>query len=82
MSTELHLSIKSYFESTPVLEWSYLDFLKTLKTYCVSEERSLDDLKSIWRKRYLCFLSNCLIREEEHDIGVKERIAFLIQQVS
>ncbi|CAB4395601.1 unnamed protein product [Rhizophagus irregularis] len=80
MSTELHLSIKSYFESTPVLAWSYLDFLKTLKTYCVSEERSLDDLKSIWRKRYLCFLSNCLIKEEEHDNGIKERIAFLIQQ--
>ncbi|PKY57164.1 hypothetical protein RhiirA4_549548 [Rhizophagus irregularis] len=57
MSTELHLSIKSYFE-----------------------KRSLDDLKSIWRKRYLCFLSNCLIREEEHDNGAKERIAFLIQQ--
>ncbi|CAG8572171.1 12169_t:CDS:2 [Funneliformis mosseae] len=45
MSTELHFSIKSYFESTPVLAWSYLDFLKTLKSYCVSEERSLDDLK-------------------------------------
>ncbi|CAB4430271.1 unnamed protein product [Rhizophagus irregularis] len=46
----------------------------------MASERSLDDLKSIWRKRYLCFLSNCLIREEEHDNGAKERIAFLIQQ--
>ncbi|CAG8573790.1 17908_t:CDS:2 [Funneliformis caledonium] len=51
MSTELHFSIKSYFESTPVLAWSYLDFLKTLKSYCILEERSLDDLKSIWRKQ-------------------------------
>ncbi|CAI2181397.1 8466_t:CDS:2 [Funneliformis geosporum] len=30
-----------------------------------------NDLKSIWRKRYLTFLSNFLIEEEEHDNGIK-----------
>ena len=81
MTTELDLSIKSYFDSTPVLAWSYLGFLKALKSYCVSGEHSLDDLKAIWRKRYLTFLSKFLIEEEGHDNGIKERVTFLIQQV-
>ncbi|CAG8723401.1 866_t:CDS:2, partial [Funneliformis mosseae] len=46
-----------------------------LKTNCVSEVRSQ---KSIWRKRYLTYLSNVLI--EEQDGISKERVTFLIQQ--
>ncbi|CAG8768713.1 3709_t:CDS:2, partial [Acaulospora morrowiae] len=70
--------IKSYFESKPALEWSYLDFLKSLRPYCVSEEHSLDDQQAIWRKRYLTFLSNVL--EEEQDYDIKERVTFLLRQ--
>ena len=76
----LDWKIKSYFESTPALEWSYLDFLKSLRPYCVSGEHSLDDQQSIWRKRYLTFLSNVL--EEEQDYDIKERVTFLLRQVS
>ncbi|CAH1755761.1 13780_t:CDS:2 [Entrophospora sp. SA101] len=79
MSTELDLSIKSYFESTPVLLWSYLGFLKTLKSYCISEEHSMDDLKSIWRKRYINFLSDFLAKKE-HDGDIKRRVTLLIRQ--
>ncbi|CAG8724893.1 4678_t:CDS:2, partial [Funneliformis mosseae] len=64
--------------STPVSEWSYMGFLEALKTNCVSEVRSLADQKSIWRKRYLTYLSNVLIEEQD---GInKERVTFLIQQ--
>ncbi|CAG8527048.1 6170_t:CDS:10 [Paraglomus brasilianum] len=78
MSAELDLSIKSYFDSTPVSLWSYLGFLKTLKSYCISKEYLLDDLKSIWRKRYINFLSNFL--EKEHDNDIKNRVTILIRQ--
>ncbi|CAG8627455.1 6876_t:CDS:2, partial [Paraglomus occultum] len=81
MFTEVHLSIKSYFESTPVSSWSYLGFLKTLKSYCISEEYSLDDLKAIWRKRYINFLNNFLA-EKEHDGDIKKRVTILIRQCS
>ena len=79
MSAELDLSIKSYFDSTPVSLWSYLGFLKTLKSYCISKEYLLDDLKSIWRKRYINFLSNFL--EKEHDNDIRNRVTILIRQV-
>ncbi|CAG8780949.1 18834_t:CDS:2, partial [Acaulospora morrowiae] len=74
----LDWKIKSYFESTPALEWSYLDFLKSLRPYCISGEHSLDDQQSIWRKRYLTFLSNIL--EEEQDYDIKEHATFLLRQ--
>jgi hypothetical protein len=71
--------VNLYFESTPVSEWSYMGFLGALKTNCVSDVRSLADQKSIWRKRYLTFLNNVVI--EEQDAISKERATFLIQQV-
>ncbi|GBC51999.2 hypothetical protein GLOIN_2v1472911 [Rhizophagus irregularis DAOM 181602=DAOM 197198] len=56
-----------------------MGFLEALKTNCVSEVRSLADQKSIWRKRYLTYLSNVLI--EKQDSISKERATFLIQQI-
>uniref|UniRef100_U9UL86 Uncharacterized protein n=1 Tax=Rhizophagus irregularis (strain DAOM 181602 / DAOM 197198 / MUCL 43194) TaxID=747089 RepID=U9UL86_RHIID len=76
--TEKKNLINLYFESTPISEWSYMGFLEALKTNCVSEVRSLADQKSIWRKRYLTYLSNVLI--EKQDSISKERATFLIQQ--
>ncbi|CAI2188912.1 8204_t:CDS:2 [Funneliformis geosporum] len=71
--------VKSYFENTPVSEWSYMAFLETLKPNCISEVRTLVDQKSIWRKRYLTYLSNILIEKEQDDTS-KKRATFLIQQ--
>lgn len=71
--------VKSYFENTPVSEWSYMAFLEMLKPNCVSQVHTLADQKSIWRKRYLTYLSNILI-EEEQDNTSKKRATFLIQQ--
>jgi hypothetical protein len=83
---QLDLLIQSYFENTPVLKWSYLGFLETMKPQLNSVQGSLDKRKSIWRKRFLTFLTGVLVDEEEQKIYDDNKTRFevatlLVQQV-
>ncbi|CAG8787563.1 3726_t:CDS:2, partial [Gigaspora rosea] len=71
-------AIDLYFKSIPPPEWAYLGYLKAIKPYCISEARSLDDQKVIWRKYYITYLSNLIIREK--DEARKKYAICLIQQ--
>ncbi|RIB04528.1 hypothetical protein C2G38_673991 [Gigaspora rosea] len=77
-ASEFYDAIDSYFKSTPPPEWTYLGCLKAIKPYCISEARSLDDQKDVWRHRYITYLSKLIIGEK-NEIRKKYAIC-LIQQ--
>ncbi|CAG8645014.1 7976_t:CDS:2, partial [Racocetra persica] len=63
--------IDSYFKNTPLPEWTYMGYLKTIRPYFISEARMLKDQKAIWRKRYLTYLTKCeIVQPEELREGV------------
>ncbi|CAG8547197.1 1799_t:CDS:2, partial [Funneliformis mosseae] len=64
----LVLDINSYFNNTPVLEWSYHGFLNALKPYFISDLNSIENLNSIMRKRYLACLKNFLDVKEKQGL--------------
>ncbi|RGB28917.1 hypothetical protein C1646_714855 [Rhizophagus diaphanus] len=74
------LAINSYFDNTPVLEWSYLGFLKALKPYCITDPNTIENQNSIWRKRYLSCLKDFLNVKEKQGLQVghnKEQYEFV-----
>ncbi|CAG8610073.1 9689_t:CDS:2, partial [Funneliformis mosseae] len=66
----LVLEINSYFDNTPVLEWSYHGFLNALKPYFISDQNSIENLNSIIRKRYLAYLKNFLDVKEKQGLQI------------
>ena len=64
-----------------------MGFPETMKPHLDSTQGSLDKRKSIWRKRFLTFLTGTLVDEEEqkiYDDNSKPRFetaTFLLQQV-
>lgn len=77
----MHSEIKSYFEDTPVLGWTYPGFLRALKPFCVADcYGSLEDQNSIWRKRFNTFLKEFLdgIKGNEEE---REYVALLLKEV-
>src|SRR5947209_6915415 len=87
LKSRLDLAINSYFDSTHILNLSYLGFLKTLKPFCVSNPNSSENQNAILRKKYLEFLRNLLTEEEKQEMQdehIKERcelVELLLQQV-
>ncbi|CAI2187551.1 8708_t:CDS:2, partial [Funneliformis geosporum] len=72
--------IKTYFEDTPILEWSYPGFLRALKPFCVADcYGSLKDQNSIWRKRFNTFLRKFLDSNEGKEEEL-EYVALLLEE--
>ena len=80
--------MNSYFERTPIIEWSYVGFLETMKPYLNSVQGPQDKQKSVWRKRFLTLLTNILVDEEDQKTQNDnsktrfETATYLVQQVS
>nr|CAG8649680.1 2586_t:CDS:2 [Entrophospora candida] len=86
MLSNLDTAIKTYFETTPTLKWSYLGFLRALKPFCLSDPNSVENQNSIWKKRYCSFLRNFLAEkkkqglQDEHNKQQYDHVVFLLQQ--
>ncbi|RUP45976.1 hypothetical protein BC936DRAFT_147504 [Jimgerdemannia flammicorona] len=73
-------AIDIYFQKPPS-EWSYLGFLHALKPSIAETQGSLQSLKSTWRKNYVKYLKNVLIKESQDENSIERvRVAHTLLQ--
>ncbi|CAH1762196.1 8903_t:CDS:2 [Entrophospora sp. SA101] len=54
----IDISISEYFQNTTPAKWSFDDFSRTMRLFIMKENKSTNELFSIWHKRFVMHLNS------------------------